>query len=189
MDQAFGVFTELNLSKYLSIGGQILDDTPDNEYFDPVGFFGNTEYNYQAFVRWALPTSGDYYSYHMLTFYTYNASENKTAGDGWYYVGNQGVSKNLILTLKASYGSGRVLKYNGAYAVGFVYLNPLKRPGDQAGAALIANELNNRWEYGLDTYYKFFIAEWVTAGGSLQTYLTQTNEWAFIPGLRVMMTY
>ncbi|MGI9569182.1 MAG: hypothetical protein ACR2PH_05480, partial [Desulfobulbia bacterium] len=125
MDGAFGIFTEINFSDYFSIGGQILDDNPRNEYFDPVNFFQNTSYSYQGFIRWALPTTNNRYSYHLLNFYTYDeVSTEKGAGSGWMYIGNQGVSERMILTLKLSRGSGRILKYNGAYTAGFILLDP-----------------------------------------------------------------
>lgn len=189
MDGAFGVFTEFNFSDYISIGGQVLDDNPRNDYFDPGNFFGNTTYNYQAFVRWALPSEKKRYSYHIFNVYTYPTSGDKASGNGWMYVGNQGISDRVILTLKLSNGSGRILKYNGAYTAGFVYLNPWNRLGDQTGAAFVVNELAGQYEYGIDTYYKLYLKEWISFAGSLQGYYIKSKNFAFIPGLRVMMTY
>ena len=97
MDGGFGVFTELNFSKYFSIGAQIHDDNPRNEYFDPGNFFNNTTYAYQGFVRFALPTKKELYSFHSLVFYGYEESPDRPSGNGWIYVGNQGISDNLIL--------------------------------------------------------------------------------------------
>ena len=95
----------------------------------------------------------------------------------------------MILTLKLSRGTGRILKYNGGYSAGFVYLKPFSRPGDQAGASLVANELNGQFEYGIDTYYKYFLFDWISVSASLQAYYTQSNQVAFIPGVRAMLTY
>lgn len=189
MDGAFGVFTELNVSDYFSIGGQVLDDNPTNEVIDPVNFFGSTTYNYQAFVRWAIPTPGNFYSYHILNFYTYPDSGEKSAGDGWMYIGNQGVSDRVILTLKLSHGTGRVLKYNGAYTAGLILLNPFNRHGDQWGAALMVNVLNDTYETGIDTYYKLFLDQWITIATDVQIYYTASDNLAFIPGIRAMITY
>lgn len=189
MDGAFGFFTEINFSDYFSIGAQILDDNPRNEYFDPGNFFGSTTYNYQVFARWAIPTSKKLYSYHILDFYTYEASADKPSGNGWLYVGNQGVSERLILTMKLSNGVGRIFKYNGAYTAGLIYLNPFNRPGDQTGVSLVINELEGNYEYGLDTFYKLFFMDWITAAVSLQGYYTIDKQIALIPGIRAMITY
>lgn len=189
LDGAFGIFTEFNFSKYLSVGAQVLDDNPRNEYIDVGNFFGNTTYNYQAFVRWAIPTKKDVYSYHILDFYSVPQSADKASGNGWMYVGNQGLTDRLILAVKFSKGSGRILKYNGAYSAGLIYLNPFNRKGDQTGVSFIVNELGGQYEYGVDTYYKLFLKNWVTAAGSLQGYHTKSNNIALIPGLRLMMTY
>ena len=189
MEGAFGFYTELNFTDNFSIGAQVLDDNPRNEYFDPGNFFGNTTYNYQAFIRWAVPTQKKRYSYHIVNFYTYPESGDKKSGSGWLYVGNQAVSDRVILTLKLSNGTGRILKYNGAYTGGFIYLNPFNRSGDQAGAALVVNELAGDFEYGIDSYYKFFIRDWVTTAISVQGYYTRSDRIALIPGVRFMMTY
>ncbi len=189
MDGGFGVFTELNFSKYLSVGAQIHDDNPRNEYFDPANFFNNTTYAYQGFVRFAIPSKKEFYSFHSLVFYGYEASPNRPSGNGWIYVGNQGVTDKLILTMKLSHGTGRVFKYNGAYSIGAVWTNFPDRPGDQFGIALQMNELNQQYEYGFDSYYRFFIKDWITASMNLQGYYTSTNELAWIPGIRAMITY
>lgn len=189
MDAAFGVYTEVNFSDYFSIGGQVLDDTPTNEVLDIGNFFGKTKYNYQGFLRWAIPSKNKYYSYHVFNVYTNPASANKTAGSGWMYIGNQGVSDKLILTLKLSKGTGRILKYNGAYAAGFILNNPLGRIGDQTGAAAIVNELSGKYEYGIDTFYEVFIDNWVAVAGSVQGYYTMSENIAVIPGLRLWITY
>ncbi|WP_152285781.1 hypothetical protein [Flavicella marina] len=189
MDAAFGVYAEVNISDYISVGGQILDDTPKNEVLDVANFFGNTKYNYQGFVRWAIPSKKKYYSYHVFNLYTYPQSQEKAAGNGWMYIGNQGVSDDLILTMKLSKGTGRVLKYNGAYTAGFILKNTFNRSGDQAGAAFVVNELNGQYEYGIDTFYKIFLQDWVTVAGSLQGYQTVSKNVAIIPGLRMMLTY
>ncbi len=189
MDAAFGVFTEVNLTDFISFGAQVLDDNPRNAYFDPGNFFGNTTYNYQAFVRWTIPSKNKYYSYHIFNLYTYPTSGEKASGNGWMYIGNQGISERLILTLKLSNGSGRVLQYNAAYTAGFVYLNPLNRLGDQAGAAFLVNEISGQLEYGIDAYYKLYLQDWVSVAGSLQGYYTKSENFAFVPGVRMMMTY
>lgn len=189
MDGAFGIFTEINISDYFSIGGQVLDDNPRNEVLDVTNFFGNTTYNYQGFVRWGIPTQENYYTYHLLNFYTVPQSGEKASGNGWMYIGNQGISDRIILTMKLSHGTGRILKYNGAYTAGFILKKPFMRAGDQFGAAAVVNELAGEYEYGVDSFYKFFFKDWITGALSLQSYYTKSNNIAVIPGLRVMITY
>ena len=189
VDGGFGVFTEFNFTDNFSIGGQIHDDNPRNEYFDPANFFQNTTYAYQSFVRFAIPNTKGYYSYHILSYYSQEASENRPSGEGWLYVGNQGISERVVLTLKLSNGSGRILKYNGAYSAGMVLLSPFNRAGDQFGAAFQINELGGSYEYGLDTYYKWFLQDWITVSANMQGYITQNDKFAFIPGIRAMITY
>ena len=189
VDGGFGIFTEFNFTDHFSVGGQIHDDNPRNEYFDPGNFFGNTTYAYQSFVRFAIPSTKRNYSYHILSYYSQEASDNRPSGDGWLYVGNQGISENVVLTLKLSNGTGRILKYNGAYSAGIVLLSPFNRAGDQFGAALQINELGGNYEFGIDTYYKWFFYDWITMSANIQAYITQNDQFAFIPGIRAMITY
>ncbi|WP_136479808.1 carbohydrate porin [Cognatitamlana onchidii] len=189
MDAAFGVYAEVNFSEYFSVGGQVLDDNPRNDILDVGNFFGKTTYNWQGFLRWAIPSKNNYYSYHLFNVYTNPQSADKASGSGWMYVGNQGVSDNLILTLKLSNGHGRILKYNGAYTAGFILNNPFSRIGDQTGAAFVVNELGGKYEYGIDTFYEVFLQDWITFAGSLQGYYTMSENIAVIPGLRLWITY
>ncbi|UTW67088.1 hypothetical protein KFE94_02950 [bacterium SCSIO 12643] len=189
MDGAFGFYTELNFSDHISIGGQIIDDNPRNEYLDPANFFLNTSYAYQGFVRVSIPSQKKLYSSHVFDVYSYESSSEKSSGNGWIYVGNQGLTKRFILTMKLSNGQGRILSYNGAYSAGIVLLRPFNRAGEQFGAALQINELKEQYEYGIDSYYKFFLFEWITASVNTQLYYTKNKKLAFIPGVRVMMTY
>ena len=108
---------------------------------------------------------------------------------GFTYVGNQGLTDKTILVLKAAHGRGEVAKYNSAYAAGVVYKQPFNRPGDQWGFSLQANEKNEVWEYGIDSYYKFSIRPWITVSVNLQLYNTDDGTLNTVPGLRLFLTY
>ena len=188
LDQGFGVFTEINLDN-VGFGVQVIDDAPENQYFDPVGFFTGTTYAIQPFVRGSFAGKESWYSAHSLTYYYAEAGQNTSNAKGFTYVGNQQVSDDLVVVGKASKGWGRVFKYTGAYAAGTVMLNTFGRRGDQFGFSLQANELNDVWEYGIDTYYKFFLAPWINASVNTQVYRTMSDTFVVVPGARVWLTY
>ncbi len=111
----------------------ISDDNPQNDFIDPVNFFSTTNYAFQGFIRFAFPTTKKLYSYHTATYYYVQARDTVAQAKGFTYVGNQGITENVILTIKVSNGVDRVLKYNAAYSLGAIWLNPLNRKGDQFG--------------------------------------------------------
>jgi hypothetical protein len=189
IDPGFGVFTEINFNKYISIGGLVSDDNPQNDIIDPVNFFSNTNYAFSGFVRFALPSSKNLYSYHIVSYYYVQPWDTIEQAKGFTYVGNQGVSKNIILTIKVSNGANRVLKYNAAYAIGAVWLQPFNRPGDQFGFSGQLNEKEGKQEYGIDTYYKLYIKPWITCSANLQVYYASGKKINTIPGFRIMVTY
>ncbi len=189
LNAGFGFYTGLNITDNFEFGVMMVDDNARNDYFDPVNFFYNTSYSYQALVSWKIPTRHDLYSTHILSYYYVEPKEGAGDGRGYTYVANQGLSKKHIITIKASQGSGRVTKYNGAYALGLIFLNAFQRPGDQFGTALLLNEKGGKYEYGLDSYYKLFIKPWITFDGNLQLYYTPAKTLNVIPGIRAMITY
>ena len=189
LDPGFGFFTEVNFNDYISVGGIVTDANPQNEVIDPVSFFSNTNYAFQGFVRFAFPSSKKLYSYHIASYYYVQSRDTIEQARGFTYVGNQGITKNVILTIKISYGVDRILKYNAAYSLGAVWLHPFNRAGDQFGFSGQINEKSGQNEYGLDTYYKVYITPWITCSANLQLYYTSNKEMNLNPGLRLMLTY
>jgi len=189
IDPGFGFFTELNFNPYINVGGLVSDDNPQNEVIDPVNFFGNTNYVFEGFVRFAFPSSNNLYSYHSAAYYYVQPRDTIAQAKGFTYSGNQGITKNIILTIKVSYGVDRILKYNAAYVLGAVLLNPFHRMGDQFGFSGQVNEKAGNLEYGLDTYYKFYIQPWITTSLNFQLYYASNNKVNAVPGLRLMITY
>ncbi len=189
IDPGFGFFTEINFNKYISVGGLITDANPQNDIIDPANFFGKTNYTFQGFVRFAIPANRNLYSYHTVAYYYLQARDTISQAIGFTYVGNQGISENVILTLKISSGADRILKYNSAFSLGAVWLSPFKRAGDQFGFSGQLNEKSGKHEYGIDTYYKFYIKSWITFSTNLQLYYSANEKINTIPGLRLMITY
>ena len=146
IDPGFGFFTEFNLSKHLSVGGLVIDGDPKSDFIDVINFFSNTSYVYQGFIHWAFPTSGNLYSYHIASYYYGEPTDTGGKSNGITYVANQGISEDIILTLKVFKGWGRTDAYDGAYAAGVVLLDPFSLKGDQIGAAPgIDNHLINKF--------------------------------------------
>ena len=189
LNAGFGFYTGLNITENFEFGVMMVDDNARNDYFDPANFFRLTTYSYQALLNWNIPTKHNVYSSHILSYYYVEPKEGSQDGRGITYIANQGLSERHILIVKASQGSGRVAKYNGAYALGLIFLNAFQRSGDQFGAAVLLNEKGGIYEYGFDSYYKFFVKPWITFGGNLQVYYTPSRTINAIPGVRAMITY
>ena len=95
----------------------------------------------------------------------------------------------MILILKLSNGSGRIDKLNAAYVAGLSFNDPFQRSADQAGFALMINEKNGQQEYGIDTFYRFFINPYVNVAPNVQAYYTVNNRINTVFGLRAFITY
>ena len=188
LGSAMGIYTEYHFSNQFSLGGLINDDQPKNEYLY-LPDLNNTTYNYMAFARIKKPFAEGWVSNHNLIFYYTQPKNELDEARGFIYTGNQGLSENVILILKASYGEGRIYKLNGAYALGITLKKPFQRAGDQFGIAAMVNEKSSNYEYGLDTYYKFFLRRWFTVSPNLQVYYGVNDKMNYIPGFRAFFAY
>ena len=98
-------------------------------------------------------------------------------------------SIQLILILKLSYGEGYIYKLNSAYALGVTRKQPFQRKGDQFGIAAMVYEKSSEYEYGIDTYYKFFVRRWFNFSPNLQVYYGVNNKLNYIPGISAFFVY
>ena len=188
LGSGMGIYTEYHFSEQLSIGGLINDYQPKNDYLY-IPDFGNTTYNYMAFARIKKPFAEEWVSNHNLIYYYTEPKNELDEARGFVYTGNQGLTANTILVLKASFGAGRIYKLNSAYALGITVKKPFHRAGDQFGVAAMVNEKSSDFEYGLDTYYKFFIRRWFTVSPNLQVYYGVNEKMNLIPGFRAFLAY
>ncbi|BDD02149.1 hypothetical protein [Persicobacter psychrovividus] len=199
MGTGFGMLTEFHLSNHVSIGALAVNANEKSPIMEPHRFFSsNQPLFYQGFVRWNIPTKDNLYSSHVFTCYGFDritSAEYHPMRNayGWAYVGNQGLSKKSILTLKASAGNGMIQKYRAGYGVGFVHLSPFNRHGDQLGYSVVLNEgagaYEGRFEAGVDAYYKMFVRPWFTASVNMQIIYGVNQKMNYVPGFRVMMTF
>ena len=183
-----GLYSEYHISKSLSIGGLVVDNEAVNDYIY-LPEFESTSWNYMGFLRFKLGQKKGLYSDHNFMVYRQSETENKSSGSGWIYTANQGLTEKMILILKLSNGSGRIDKLNAAYVAGLSFIDPFKRSADQAGFALIINEKSGQQEYGLDTFYRFFINPYVNVAPNFQAYYTINDRINTVFGLRAFITY
>lgn len=188
LDGAMGLYSEYHLSKKFSFGGLVFDNEPRNNFLY-IPKFGETSWNYMGFLRFKFGNIDEIFSDHNITYYYQSSTASMPSGKGFVYTANQGLSKDLILVLKFSYGSGRVDKLNGAYVTGLTFLDPLRRKGDQAGFALVLNEKDSNYEYGLDTYWRFFTTPFLNVAPNFQAYYTVSDQINTIFGLRAFLSY
>ncbi len=189
IDPGMGFYLEYHISKRMSIAGQMVDNNAPNDFLY-LGNIFNTTWMYQGIFRFNIPTKKNLFSDHILSYYYTQEIDNENpSGRGFIYVGNQELVKNTILILKASSGTGKILKLNSAYAIGLLFKNPLERPGDRFGASVQLNEKDSKYEWGVDTYWKFFIREWISISPNLQVYYSINDQLVWIPGFRAFLGY
>jgi len=188
LDGAMGFYSEYHLSKRFSLGGLVVDNEPQNNFLY-IPKFDQTSWNYMGFIRFKIGTGKGLYSDHNLAYFYQSQTGEQPSGDGFIYTANQGLSENLILVLKFSSASGRVDKLNSAYVAGLTFKNPLGKDADQAGFALIVNEKQKEYEYGLDTYYRFFINPYLNVAPNFQLYRTISDKINTVLGFRAFITY
>lgn len=188
LDGAMGLYSEYHLSKKFSFGGLVVDNEPRNNFLY-IPKFGETSWNYMGFLRYKFGDGKRLYSDHNLAFYYQSSNANNPSGNGFIYTGNQGLTEKLILVMKFSKATGRVDKLNAAYVTGLTFLDPLRREADQAGFALILNEKDTNYEYGLDTYWRFFINPYVNVAPNFQAYYTVSDQINTVFGIRAFISY
>ena len=188
LNAGMGIFSEYHFSDNLSIGGIVTDDQPLNDFLY-IPNFGTTTWAYEGFVNFKLGTSKGLYSEHHLSYYYVEAKKGESDGKGFTYVANQGLNDKLILVIKVSNGQNRVLKLNGAYVLGLTFKKPLGRKYDYFGVAAILNEKKNQYEFGIDAFWKFQIAEWFSFSPNVQAYYSVNDQVNMIPGVRAFFAY
>ena len=95
----------------------------------------------------------------------------------------------MILIVKVSIGQNRVLKLNGTYVLGLTFKQPLGREHDYFGVAAILNEKKDQYEFGIDAFWKFQIAEWFSFSPNVQAYYSVNDQVNMIPGVRAFFAY
>ncbi len=188
LDGGMGLYSEYHVSKNFSFGGLVVDNEAVNDYVY-IPEFGSTSWNYMGFIRFKIGKKNGLYSDHNFTVYQQSKTSEKGSGSGWLYTGNQGLTEKMILVLKMSNGSGRIDKLNAAYVAGLSFIDPFGRSSDQAGFALIMNEKGQQQEYGIDTFYRFFINPYVNVAPNFQAYYTVSDRINTILGVRAFITY
>jgi len=188
LDGAMGLYSEYHITDKFSFGGLIVDNEPRNNFLY-IPKFGETSWNYMGFMRFKFGGENNLYSDHNLAFYYQSVAGNNPTGNGFIYTGNQGLTENMILVLKFSNGTGRIDKLNAAYVAGLTFKNPLRREADQAGFALILNEKDLNYEYGLDTYWRFFINPYLNVAPNFQAYYTVSDQINTVFGVRAFISY
>ncbi len=188
LGSGMGVFTEYKVNDQVRIGGMVVDDQPQNDFLY-IPDFGSAHFNFVGFTTLKFPGQQDLYSEHHLAYYYAKAYDENPSGNGIIYTANQGISENLILVIKASYGTGRIDKLNGAYAVGITHKWPFQKTGDLFGIAAILNEKASEYEYGMDVYYKYLIKRWINVSANLQVYYGINDQLNYIPGFRLFLAY
>lgn len=188
LDDGIGLYSEYHFSKKFSFGGLVVDNEAMNNFLY-IPKFNKTTWNYIGFFRFKIPTKSKLYSDHNLAYFYQSATGEKESGSGFVYTGNQGLTNNMILILKFSNATGRVDKLNASYVGGLTFINPLHRNNDQTGFAVIVNEKNGNYEYGLDTYYRFFVNPYVNIAPNFQMYYTVNDKINNVFGLRAFISY
>jgi len=188
LNGGMGLYSEYHVSKSFSFGGLVVDNEAVNDYIY-LPDFGSTSWNYMGFLRFKLGNKKGLYSDHNFMVYHQSETKDKTSGSGWIYTANQGLTDKMILILKLSNGSGRIDKLNAAYVAGLSFIDPFQRSADQAGFALMINEKNGQQEYGLDTFYRFFINPYVNIAPNFQAYYTVNDRINTVFGVRAFITF
>ncbi|GGZ71772.1 hypothetical protein [Algibacter mikhailovii] len=183
-----GIYSEYHFTDNFSFGGIISDNDARNNYLY-IPKFSNTSWNYMGFLRFKIGTGKGLYSSHNLVYYSQDAKEGQQSGSGFVYTANQGLTDNLILVLKASNGSGHIDKLNSTFVAGLTFKKPLNRIQDQAGFALVMNEKSGNYEYGIDTYYRYFINEYINVAPNFQLISTVNDKVNTVFGLRSFIMF
>lgn len=189
MDPGFGFLSEFKVNRNIKLGIMMVDNESPIDFIDPIHFFKTNSYSYQGYAKFSISGSRNLHSEHILSLFYVEANQKESSSKGFTYVGNQEVREDWILIAKASKAWGRVDKYNSAYSMGLIKRNPFNRNGDHLGLSLQMNEKEGVHEYGIDSYYKFFMTSWLSGSVNVQVYQTEKQITNVIPGLRLLVTY
>lgn len=182
-----GLYSEYHVSNNFSFGALVSDNDARNNYLYIPDF--NSSWNYIGFLHFKIGAKKGLYSSHNFMVYSQDTKEGQESGSGFIYTANQGLTKNLILVLKVSNGSGNIDKLNAAYVAGLTFTSPFQRLQDQAGFALVVNEKSGKYEYGLDTYYRYFINEYINVAPNFQLISTVNDKVNTVFGIRTFIQY
>lgn len=182
-----GIYSEYHLSEHFSFGGLVSDNDARNNYLYIPDF--DSSWNYAGFLRFKIGAGKGLYSSHNLMVYSQTSKAGDESGSGFVYTANQGLSEDLILVLKVSNGTGNIDKLNAAYVAGLTFKSPLNRIQDQAGFALVMNEKAGNYEYALDTYYRYFINEYINVAPNFQLINTVNDKYNTVFGIRSFIMF